>query len=315
MKVLYTSPFVPAEWIEAHGLEPCRIVPSVSRGSIELPEAGVCPFARSFAEQVLAASDDAAAVFTTRCDQMRRLCDLVGTRRRGPVFLLNLPATWRNSVASRLYAGELRRFGRWLSALGGAAVPRTEWVRRVMSGDEAQPAEEGAGRKPGSQADASAVTLAVTGGPLPGESHFVEQVTQLGGRVVLDATESGAALRAARFDRERLSADPAGELARAYLSIPSIHQRPNYRFLGWLSGRLAACRAEGLIIRRYVWCDLWHAEARAIANDIGVPVLDLEIEADSPSVQTRSATRIEGFIEMIRAARQSDRADGRAALT
>lgn len=313
IKVLYTCSFVPPEWIEAHGLTPCRIVPPVAHDSMDLPEAGVCPFARSFAEKVLAAPDDVAAVFTTRCDQMRRLYDLVSARRRGPTFLLNLPATWRNPAATTLYAGELRRFGRWLFGLSGAAVPRADWVRRVIDMDAPRPANvvmqasrlqsEDLGAV--SQPHARPVRLAVTGGPLPGHSEFLEQVARLGGTVVLDATENGLALRACRYDRQRLAADPAGELARAYLAIPSIHQRPNYRFFGWLGGSLAACRAEGLILRRYVWCDLWHAEARAIANDCGLPMLDLEIEADSPSVQIRAATRIEGFLEMIRSVPQA----------
>ncbi|MCL2641880.1 MAG: hypothetical protein FWD53_13600, partial [Phycisphaerales bacterium] len=49
--VAYSSPFVPAEWIVAHGFEPRRVVP---RASGVAAVAGVCPFAHDFLMAVLA---------------------------------------------------------------------------------------------------------------------------------------------------------------------------------------------------------------------------------------------------------------------
>ncbi len=57
-RVVYSSPFVPAELIAAHGFAPERVVP---RHGTAPPE-GLCPFAQAFVDAVSAACDAAAAV-------------------------------------------------------------------------------------------------------------------------------------------------------------------------------------------------------------------------------------------------------------
>jgi hypothetical protein len=212
-----------------------------------------------------------------------------------------VPATWQTPAAEQLLAGELRRMGRWLRALSCRSD-------EVVNLDVAAAGVLVAPCKP-SDALGDAVRLAITGGPLSNRCSLFGQIHAAGGDVVLDATEGGPSQQPgprspgdSTCDRD---SDPALALARAYLSIPSVHQRPNHRFFHWLKGALVAHEVEGLIVRRFVWCDLWHAEFRTIAEEVDVPVLDLEIEMDSPAAGARTATRIEGFSEMLRASRRA----------
>lgn len=119
MEVFVTSPWVPAEWIQAHGLEPRGAWFAAPSCAAAVPE-GVCAFARAMVG-LTGASRDCAFIFTTACDQMRRAADAVSSGGGPPVFLFNLPATWQTPAARRLYRAELARLGKFLEALGGRA--------------------------------------------------------------------------------------------------------------------------------------------------------------------------------------------------
>lgn len=70
--VAYSSPFVPAEWIAAHGAQPVwlhRLMKNRRPGM--LARRGGCYYADALVTRVLSESDVAAVVMTTRCDQMR----------------------------------------------------------------------------------------------------------------------------------------------------------------------------------------------------------------------------------------------------
>lgn len=302
--VLYSCSFVPPEWIEAHGHRLVRVIPSPGTATDALPEAGVCPFARSYAAHVLHAGAETAAVFTTRCDQLRRLFDIVAARRMAPVFLLNVPATWQSAAAERLYAAELQRMGRWLRQLDGAVSPSNTPLAFQVDPPPVLPS-------PKSRCSDASVRLAVTGGPLSAASTFPDQIRAAGGMIVLDLTESSEALRAGRCECRSLTADAALEVARVNLAVPSIHQRPNHAFLDMLRTAAVAHDVEGLIVRRFVWCDLWRAESRRIAEQVGLPVLELEVETELEAADARTSTRIEGFLEMLRANRCPAHADSR----
>jgi benzoyl-CoA reductase/2-hydroxyglutaryl-CoA dehydratase subunit BcrC/BadD/HgdB len=132
MQVFYTSPWVPPEWIKAHGLEPRGIWFSEDFTLESLPlAAGVCSFANAvvrFAEKQTAS----ALVFTTHCDQLRRGFDSVAGSASSRVFLFNLPVTWQTPVAQRIFASELERLGHFLVTLGGRS-PSSEAFLQILA--------------------------------------------------------------------------------------------------------------------------------------------------------------------------------------
>jgi hypothetical protein len=218
MEVFYTSPWVPAEWIKAHGLEPRGIWLANDFAGEPLPlAAGVCAFANA-AVQLAEQQTSSAVIFTTHCDQLRRGFDTAAEGARRWAFLFNLPVTWQTPVAERIYLDELRRLGRFLVGLGGHAPVAEELLEIVGQHREARqrllaaaswcPARayaeavarfhlDGTVRLPSRNQDGRAaaegcVPLALVGGPLPQtQMPLLDAIERAGGRVVLNATEVG----------------------------------------------------------------------------------------------------------------------------
>jgi benzoyl-CoA reductase/2-hydroxyglutaryl-CoA dehydratase subunit BcrC/BadD/HgdB len=144
--------------------------------------------------------------------------------------------------------------------------------------------------------------LALVGGPLlESDRELLEAVENAGGRIVLDATEGGERTLPAPLDPERLEADPFDELVRVYFdSIPDVFRRPNDGLYDWLRQRIADRGVRGIIVRRHVWCDLWHAELPRLRQEMSLPLLDLDIAASDGGVMAAAAGRVEAFLEMLR---------------
>ena len=116
--VAYYSPFVPAEWISAHGLSPLRRRP---RSSAAPPLAGICTYAHSFFREACEDPDVGAIVLTSDCDQIRRIAEASAEPPGKPVFHMHVPTTWQTTNAHRYYVSEVERLGRFLVGLGGTA--------------------------------------------------------------------------------------------------------------------------------------------------------------------------------------------------
>ncbi len=144
--------------------------------------------------------------------------------------------------------------------------------------------------------------LALVGGPLMAEDRsFLEMLEEAGGRIVLDASEGGERTLPATVDGRRLREDPLEELVRIYFdSIPDVFRRPNVRLYQWLGEHLKAHAARGIILRRYLFCDLWHAESHRLRQWSDVPVLDIDVTAGDQGESRRILGRIEAFLEMLR---------------
>ena len=382
--VVYSSPFVPAEWIAAHALRPIRIRPQGAPASPPAaPIMGLCPYARAFMAEVTEPGDathtvrggspdpprrsDAwrpgqpaicaagretrraqsqsnaavpsahdAAVFATTCDQMRRAAEWVARSGGPPVFLMNIPATWQTPASARMYRDELLRLGRFLVSLGGTAPSRGHLAetmeaydarRALLRGalgtlDAAQASETIArfdlGEEPGgaillrggSPDPPRGKPVAIVGGPLMrGDERIFQTIAEAGGRAVLDGTESGPRTLPAPFDRRRIRDDPLMELVDAYFgAIPDAFRRPDAALYRWLEQELAASGARGIIIWRYVWCDMWAAAAArlrettlarpATGGTAGLPVLDFDVSGDEAAA-ARTAGRIQAFLEVL----------------
>ena len=58
---------------------------------------------------------------------------------------------------------------------------------------------------------------------------------------------------------------------------------------------------RGLLVRRFTWCDLWHAEIGRLREETGLPVVELHEDAEvGRGARARDATRIEALIEALR---------------
>jgi hypothetical protein len=333
MQVFYTSPWVPPEWIKAHGLEPRGIWGAGEPKPLPLT-AGSCSFAEA-AVRLAETNPDAAFVFSTHCDQLRRGFDAaVAGPAPARLFLFNLPATWQTPVAERIFASELDRLGRFLVGLGGRpptaealgeTMSRYRLARTRLLGAAAHlPARQycqalaqfhwdGTVNLPESRAvpepagKSDAIPLAVVGGPLPPwQGQVLDAIENAGGRVVLNATEAGERSLGAAVSPEQapVAAGSLPELvrlqARSCLDhCVDVFQRPNTRLYAWLGERLAVRKARGIVLWHFVGCDLWSAEAQSLREAFGLPLLVLnasEAAGDGP----RQVGRIQAFLESLR---------------
>ncbi|MHC4407214.1 MAG: 2-hydroxyacyl-CoA dehydratase [Planctomycetota bacterium] len=322
--IAYTSPFVPPEWIAAHGLRPSWMrLGSVDGGGQLGLNRGVCPFAAALVDSAAAGLEASAVVTTTVCDQMRYAADVMHRSGGVPVFLMNVPSTWQTATARQLYVEEIQRLGRFLVRLGGKCPSRDELAKVMVRYDRAR-REIVAGRhrlsaRQFAQALAEVrgngslepeflmatssdwIPLAVVGGPLlEADYALFDLIEQAGGRVVLDATECGERTLPAPLNPERTKDDPLGQLAVAYFgSIVDVFRRPNAGLYQWLAERIHARRVRGLLFRRYLWCDLWHAELHRLREWSPVPVLDLDAGDQDESATSRTLSRLEAFLETL----------------
>ncbi len=311
--VAFCSPFVPEEWIAAHGLQPQRMrtLPGTAQSPIAAVR-GVCPYAGAMVEKIdqmltdrpLPDSPDLRGlVLTTICDQMRYSTAFIRENLKLPTFLMNVPSTWQTPAAKRLYRDELQRLGRFLVGLGGI-TPSTDGLVATMRRYDAARCTDRTIRSGENGRDQSWNTpLALVGGPLSadGGDDIFAFVSRAGGRIVLDASEHGERTLPAPFDNIRLAEDPLSELVEAYYgTIPDVFRRPNTRLYEWLGKRLAERKVRGILFCRYVFCDLWHAELQRMREWSPVPILDIDITHDDDSQPARTIGRIEAFLEMLK---------------
>lgn len=323
-KVIYTCPYIPAEWIAAHGLKPCRIVPysdGVNSGIFR--REGLCPYVRDFINN-LSNEKDCIAVFTTLCDQMRRGFDIISSRLDIPVFLLNVPSTWQTVTSQKLYLDELKRLGNFLTKLGGktpidnilsetmheyekarksilemrdklAAIQFAEILEQF--GKEG-PNEEG---KMGFSPCCNSIPLAIIGSPLLKQDFEILELTeQLGGRIALNATENGERGLCSPFNKRKLKENPLLELADVYFnSIHDASRRPNSELYKWLKKNLAERKVRGILFHHNIWCDIWHAELQRLKDWVDLPVLNIESTGDNKSSNQNITNRIRAFLEML----------------
>ena len=286
--VLLNSPYVPTPWIVAHGFNASVLQPT-SRGehASVAGRAGICAYVTAWVSEALTHGQVAAIVMATTCDQMRRAYEVVIEQAKVPCHLFNLPVTWQGVQAIRQYRDEVTRLGRFLINIGGSEPDEATLLSRLLS--------EGASEV---ASDRSGLPLAVLGphGPVNSEP-WLELLHGAGGQVMLDCTQPSSPV----YDRRNLTCDPFNEMVTAWFgSMAEIFQRPNDRFYAQLKQALAITPVRGLIVRRFLWCDLWHAEVHRIRQEMDLPVLDLELAQWQPGDTERLANRLQAFVEMVR---------------
>ncbi len=327
-RIIYTCSYVPAEWIAAHGLQPSRVIPDAadSIGPLGRTE-GVCPYVQGFINEVITDKQTGGIVITTVCDQMRRAFDILDLRSDVPLFLMNVPNTWQNVEVQKLYIDELKRLSRFLIGLGGKPPTDDTLTEIMLKYDTARTSILAAGGYlsarqyaekiaafgrdgPGEEFSNIAnrelrikgVPLAIVGGPLMKRDFDIFDIAeQAGGRVVLNAAETGERGLCAAFDRRRLRDEPLLELANAYFGgIQDASRRPNSGLYKWLKNKFTDRQVRGIIFHRYLWCDMWHAELRRLKDWTDLPVLDIDSTGDDQTHRQSTANRIRAFLEMLR---------------
>jgi benzoyl-CoA reductase/2-hydroxyglutaryl-CoA dehydratase subunit BcrC/BadD/HgdB len=287
---------------------------------------GICPYVRSFIDEVLQYNQAGGVIVTAVCDQMRRGFEILTERCDCPAFLMNVPNTWQTLAAQKLYIDELKRLGRFLIRLGGKSPSNETLVDIMLEYDTARKsilkarpylsarqfaetiAALGRDGPDGNLENRTTTTkltrgvpLAVIGGPMTKRDFdLFEMIEKFGGRIVLDATETGERGMCAPFDRRRLREEPFMELAGAYFNgIHDASRRPNSELYKWLKIKLADRAIRGIIFRRYVWCDMWHAELQRLKDWANLPVLDIDTAGDNEMEIQRTTNRIRAFLEML----------------
>ncbi|MEN6519866.1 MAG: 2-hydroxyacyl-CoA dehydratase family protein [Armatimonadota bacterium] len=321
MKIIYSCPFIPAEWIAAHGLLPSRI--SAGSSTLKLGP-GVCPYACSFAGAAIEEKTAAGVIVTTACDQMRRIYDVITENTDLSAFLMHVPHTWQTVEAQRLYISELKRLGDFLIELGGN-TPTPDILRQTMieyNDNRAALRDLQGSLSPRDWAlrlsefnrtgkfdqaiqdtkyTPSGVPVALVGGPIPAnQCDIYDFIESAGGYVSLDATETGERTLPAPFDRRLLKENPVSALIDSYFNtIYDAFRRPNNELFKWLKLKLTERGVRGIILRRYLWCDNWNAEAYRLKEWSGLPFTQIDANDDG-TVDVRTSSRIQAFMESIK---------------
>jgi hypothetical protein len=322
MDVFLTSPWIPAEWIRAHGLQPRGIwsAETFQHGPWPL-SAGVCAFAEA-AVRFAEARTNSAVIFSTACDQLRRGFDTAILRGQSRAFLFNLPATWQTAAATQMFRSELERLGQFLLAIGGRA-PSPEVLRQDLlqsSRTRKRLLESASASSPRGFAEAVArfhwdgafsplqpaaptnhIPLALVGGPfLAPHWKLLDEIEAAGGRVALNATETVECSLSPTFEFEAGANHPFDVLVHGYWdNIIGVFQRPNTRLYSWLKPRLASRHVRGIVLWHFTGCDLWRAEAQTFRETFGLPVLLLEASGE-PGAAPREINRLQAFVETLR---------------
>lgn len=284
IRILYACPSIPPEWIVAHRLVAERVSTPMPAGVFSMPRRGSCPYVQAFLHR-LSQNDLAGAVFTTRCDQMRRAFDLARSVTTVPLFLFNTPARCRCPDARQYYIVELRRLSRFFincrrntHSHGLASCPS----QLSTGADQYRPA----------------IRLALIGSCALSCDMPDDILNEFNAQIVLNTTQ-GTIYEPCRLPSD--SHDNALELLadRYFTHMPDISHRPNDCFYQWLSRRLIRHKIDAVIVRFFPGCDIWHGEAVRLKAELDVPVLPLNIVPDQPQPDAGALQRIQAFLEML----------------
>jgi benzoyl-CoA reductase/2-hydroxyglutaryl-CoA dehydratase subunit BcrC/BadD/HgdB len=128
----------------------------------------------------------------------------------------------------------------------------------------------------------------------------LDMIEQGGGRIVLNASESGQRCLPGSWNEQQLGDSPLAQLATAYFgTIPDAFRRPDDLLYEYLRRELAARAVRGIVFVRQAWCDLWHAQAARMRSAFDLPLLDLDVSCPD-SASANLSNRIQSFMEVLR---------------
>lgn len=337
-KIIYTSPYIPAEFIYAHDFTPLRIFPECKEMiNTFKSQMGVCPFTKFFVNDICSNHPNTPIIFTTSCDQMRRASEIISLQFSNPVFLFNLPSTWETKTAQNIYISELKRLSKFLLNNGGIEPTKEELIRTMIefehkrnllrkSKNTLSPREFNINclyyfdndileenqkvllhnylikpMDPQLTKDNNKIPLALVGDSLLKSClEIFDIIEKFGGKIIIDATGSGERILPTPFSQQEIYEDPYKAFMKSYLfGITDIFQRPNIPFYNWLNKNISEKKIKGIIYYHYTWCDKWGAEAAYFRKSANCPVLTIEFNDEYP-INMNILTQIESFIEILK---------------
>ncbi|MBF0252458.1 MAG: 2-hydroxyacyl-CoA dehydratase [Candidatus Omnitrophica bacterium] len=296
-KIAYDSPFIPAEWITAHGFEACRGIMDHEHDNMPINvDSGVCPYMSDFVNSAAQNPDVRAIVLTTTCDQMRRAKDFIDMRSDKPCFLMNIPSSWQNKNVLRVYSDELKRLSSFLISLGG--IKKDEKVIDSFMRRERKTRKNLLNEK-NKYFLADTIPVALLGGHFSDNDHeIIDLIEEMGGTVVLDGTYEGERVLPLESDIYESYLNSAELLTKIYFEeIPDVFKRPNNRLFDWVREKIIENNIKAVVLVRYLFCDKWHAESLRLKEIAGLPFLDIEL--DGKKLSRRTKTNVQAFMEML----------------
>ena len=290
MTVYYTCSFVPLELIAACGCMPQRLTPAFESSRLSQTE-GMCSFTQSWLEVLLnkAGKENFAAVFCTSCDQMRRAYDLYGQHSNQHAFLLNVPST-NTQHSLDYYRQELERLQQFLCSFSGKPFDKSQ-LKTMMSES---------GEKKLSSNNKRPLKIAITGKAAPAsiQNALNEILDASNAGILLDVNNDKLAHHFLEFSRIPMQKDPLTELANSYFRLPAIWKRPNDIFYQRLTDEIRKNDIDGIILLRYIFCDLWHSTGYELKKRLAIPILEIDLDGNA-ELSASAVSRVQAFSEML----------------
>lgn len=256
-------------------------------GDFEIEGEGICPFAETLYHNSIS-MDISVSIFTTRCDQMRRISGFVQSEKQEK-FLMNVPSTWQTPASFEIFKDELKRLSKFLTHLSGKQFSIETMINELKKKKYDIPKSKKGKR------------IAVMGASITdADAGFCKLLTKKSANITFDASEQGE-IAQPDIDFKQLNKHPFKELTNAsFRNMPDIAKRPNIQFYDKANEIIRMRKIQGIILRIYPWCDLWHAEVQRIKEYFGLPVLELTVDINvEPEKDKRLQTRLNAFLEMI----------------
>lgn len=276
------------ELIAACGCVPRRLTGAVEVRRLSQTE-GMCPFTEAWLGGLLekARTEHFAAVFATSCDQMRRAFDLYCYHSAQPAFLLNVPATTTQHGLD-YYRQELERLLRFLCDFGGMPFDKDR-LKTLMTA----PLPD---RSPANYA----LDIAIAGESVSVAIHeeLNTILNSVNAGIALDVTEEKLVDVFLKRNHTPMQRDPLAELASRIFQLPAVWRRPNHTFYQALTEKVEQQPVDGLIVFRYVFCDLWHSAIFELKKRLPIPILQLDLD-DTNVLSASAISRVQAFAEML----------------
>ena len=284
----YICKYTPVEIFEAMDTEIVRIEPSaVSFTQADtLMHSNICSFAKGVLE-TFGETDYEGLVFTTCCDSMRRLYDVL--KRRFPekfFYMLDLPRKV-NEFAASLYEKQIRDMAMAYADFSGKTFHEEKLLEICRRKAESSRLRQSPAKEPSLR-----IGLA---GARPGR-ELKNMLEDLNVEILFDLTCTGLARN---FSPD--STQPLGSYSYALLNqIPCMRMMKASNRIKFIDG--FRDRLDGIIYHTIKFCDIYSYEYEYLKNEKDIPIVLVETDT-TPQCQGQIRTRIEAFIESLKISR------------